>query len=287
MTVFTTPKPIGANVEIQMGSVHLIASDREDTSVVVNPTDPSRDMDVEAAEKTEFEMTGGNRLVVKGHHPRGVFGAILGKYGSVDVTIELPEGSSVDISTGFGDIRVDGRVAEAKLKSGAGEVHADETASAHLVSGFGNVSLGSASGEVRLHTTGDLLVGRIEGNAALKSSNGTISIEEAVGDLRVTSANGDLRVGRARSSVVAKTANGSIAIGEVEAGAVNLQTAAGTVRVGVGEGTAAWIDAKTKFGRVHNTLQASDRPQTTDRSVEISAWTGFGDISVHRASAQT
>ncbi|HEU4320779.1 MAG TPA: hypothetical protein VFS66_11920 [Acidimicrobiia bacterium] len=286
MVAFETPRPIDATVAVQIGSVHVIASARVDTTVVVNPTDPAKGLDVEAAEKTEVELTGGNRLNVKAPHPRGVFGAVLGRYGSVDVTIELPEGSAVEISNGFGDIRVDGRLAETRLKSGAGEIQVDETDKADLVSGFGNVSLGTARGDARLTTTGDLRVGHIEGNAVLKTSNGKVWIEEVDGELRVKSANGDIGIVRARSSVVARTANGSIGIGEVESGAISMQTAAGGLRVGVGVGTAAWVDARTKFGRVHNTLQATDRPGAKDRSVEISAWTGFGDITVHRATAQ-
>lgn len=286
MTLFQTPKVIDAKVEIQIGSVHLIAGDRQDTTVVVNPTDPARELDVEAAARTEVQLHDGNRLVVRTPHPRGVIGAVRGRYGSVDVTIELPEESSVEVSNGFGDIRVDGRVAATKLKSGAGEVQADETANAELVSGFGNVRLNTARGEARLTTTGDLRIGRIEGNAVLKSSNGKIQLGDVGGHLRVKSANGDIEVSRARASVEARTANGRIEIGEVEAGAVNLQTAAGGIRVGVGEGTAAWVDARTKFGRVHNTLQSSERPESADRSVEISVWTGFGDISLHRAPGQ-
>lgn len=283
MSVFQTPAPIGANVEIQIGSVHLIAAEREDTTVVVNPTDPAKELDVEAAAKTQVELTAGNRLVVKTPHPRGVVGAVLGRYGSVDVTIELPEGSAIDVSNGFGDIRVDGRVAEARLKSGAGEVHADETTKADLVSGFGNLTLGTARGEAQLTTTGDIRIGRIEGNAVVKTSNGRTWIDEVAGHLRIKSSNGDIEIARAGSSVVAKTANGRIEIGEVESGSINMQTAAGGLSVGVGEGTAAWVDAKTKFGRVNNTLEATERPESSDRSVEISAWTGFGDITVHRA----
>lgn len=283
MSVFETPQPIDVNVEIQIGSVHLMAADRKDTTVVVNPSDPSRELDVEAARKTEVDLTAGNRLIVKTPHPRGVVGSVFGRHGSVDVVIELPQGSAVDVSNGMGDIRVDGRVAETRLKSGAGEVQADVTATAQLVSGFGNLSLGSATGEATLTTTGDIRIGQIDGNAVVKTSNGNTWVDEIVGHLRVKSANGDIEVGRARASVVARTANGAIGIGEVQAGSINAQTAAGAIRVGVKDGTPAWVEARTKFGRVRNTLVAADRPETSEQSVEISAWTGFGDITVHRA----
>lgn len=285
MDVFETPEPIAADVQIQMGTIHLIAGDRDDTTVAVNPTDPGRDLDVEAAAKTEVDLTG-HRLVVKARHPRGVVGAVFGRYGSVDVTIELPERSSVEVANGLGDIRLDGRMGQVRLKTGAGEVHADATMKAELISGLGDLSLGAARGEVHLTSAGDIRVGRVEGSAVVKNTNGQTWIDEVTGYLRVKSSNGDVEISRALSSVEAKTANGSIEIGEVEAGTITTQTAAGDIRLGVGEGTAAWVDARTKFGRVHNTLEAIDRPETPDRSVEIDAWTGFGDITLHRADRQ-
>lgn len=283
MTVFKTAGPVSADVAIQIGSVHVIASDRADTTVVVNPADARKNVDVEWARDTKVELLGGNRLVVKGPKPAGFVASVLGRYGSIDVTIELPEGSAVDVANGYGDVRVDGRVAGTKVKTGAGDVHVDQATSADLVSGAGAMSLGASRGETRLTSAGDMHVGSIDGNAVVKNMNGKTWIDEVSGHLRVKSANGDIQVSKARSTVVAKTANGNIEIGEVEEGTVDLETASGALRVGVGEGTAAWVDARTSFGRVHNTLQASDRPGATDRAVEITARTSFGDIRIHRA----
>ena len=286
MTELQTSGPISADVTIQIGSVHVIAGDRDETTVSVNPTDRSRGIDVEWAENTQVELMAGSRLVVKGPKPGGLVNTVLGRYGSIDVTVELPHGSRVDVSNGYGDVRIDGRLADAKVRSGAGEIHVDEAGAADLNSGAGAMSLGIAHGETRMTTAGDIRVGRIEGNAVIKNNNGKTWIDEATGHLRVKSANGDIQVTKARSTVVARTANGNIDIGEVVEGTVSMETAAGGLHVGVADGTAAWVDARTSFGRVHRSLQATERPGSTHRSVEITARTGFGDITVHRAQVK-
>ena len=92
MPTFATPKPITVSIELSVGDVRIVASDRTDTIVQVRPTDDSREVDVRDAEQTRVEQTP-DGLVVKTPRPRGL--GLLGKPGSVDVTIELPAGSSV------------------------------------------------------------------------------------------------------------------------------------------------------------------------------------------------
>jgi hypothetical protein len=81
-----------------------------------------------------------------------------------------------------------------------------------------------------------------------------------------------------------KTANGNIAIGEVSSGGVTLGTASGALEIGIKEGSAAWVDAKTQFGRVHNRLQATVAPGESEGEVAVQARTSFGDIYIDRSS---
>jgi hypothetical protein len=46
---------------------------------------------------------------------------------------------------------------------------------------------------------------------------------------------------------------------------------------------AAWLDAKTSFGRVLNTIGEATSPDSAQGTVEIRARTAFGDISIHRS----
>jgi len=76
-----------------------------------------------------------------------------------------------------------------------------------------------------------------------------------------------------------------VRVGEVCRGTVVLETAFGEVEVGIREGTAAWLDATSGFGAVRSELNASDKPSTTEESVEVRARTGYGDIAIRRSAA--
>ena len=83
---FATPEPITVSVELPVGDVRIVASDRSDTTVQVKPTDESRELDVRYAAQTRVERVPGG-LLVKAPRQRGL--GLLGKPGSVDITIEL------------------------------------------------------------------------------------------------------------------------------------------------------------------------------------------------------
>ena len=63
------------------------------------------------------------------------------------------------------------------------------------------------------------------------------------------------------------------------------QTALGKVEIGIRDGVAAWLDLNTRFGSVHNDLDATERPGPGKDAVEVRARTSFGDITVNRSVA--
>jgi DUF4097 and DUF4098 domain-containing protein YvlB len=283
MKKFDTPQPTPVTIEIAVGSVHLIASDRSDTTVTVNPTDRTRRDDVEAAKKTTVEMSDGG-ILVKGPKSRGRLNLIgPGKAGSVDVTVELPSGSNFRGDAGMGDFRADGRLGDAHIRSGAGAVRLDDTADVDVVCGAGNFTLNRAAGKAKVVTAGEIQLGSIDGDAEIKNNSGKTWIGEVTGTARVKSAAGDIIVDHAHGSITAKTATGNIEFAEVESGSIVLETAAGGLDVGIRDGVAAWLDAKTSFGRVLNTIGEATSPDSAEGTVEIRARTAFGDISIHRS----
>lgn len=283
MPSFDTPEPISVTIDVPVGEVHVIASDRSDTVVVVNPRDRARKPDVEAAENTRVEYSSG-RLLIKTPKPRGLGNYIgIGRTGSVDVTIEVPTESGLQGDAGWADFRSDGRLGDVRIKTGAGDLRLDSTRRLHLATGAGNVTVDRALGRTEITAAGDMRIGEIDGEAEIKNLNGKTWVDEVTGGLRVKSANGDITVERAHAEVSAKTANGSIRIGEVVRGSVVLETASGGLDIGIRDGTAAWVDATTRFGRVQNTLDTADGPGPSEETVEIRARTSFGDILIHRS----
>ena len=283
MATFVTPEPISIDLDVLVGNAHLIATARGDTVVVVNPTDSSRKLDIEAARNTQIDISNG-RLVVKTPRPRGIGNLVgMGKYGSVQITVELPQGSELEAKTSLGDVRVDGRLAGTHVRSGAGDVVLDETGSLKVKSGAGAVSVNRAVGNAEITTAGEMHLGALDGRAQITNQSGNTWIAEVAGPLRVKSHNGDITVGRMEADVAAKTAFGSVLLGEVSNGSVSLESAFGGLEVAIREGTAAWVDAKTSFGKVHNRLGSADGPELSEKTVEIQARTSFGDIVIRRA----
>ena len=284
MPTFDTPEPISVTVELDVGDLRIVASDRTDTMVEVRPTDAAKKADVAAAEQTRVEYAGG-RLLIKA--PRGWRQySFRGGGESIDVQVELPAGSHLQGETGVAALRCSGRLGECRYKSGVGDIRLDQAAAVQLRTGVGDITVEGADGDAELTTgSGSLRIDRVGGAAVVKNSNGDTWIGEVAGDLRVNAGNGRISVDQARETVAAKSANGDVRLGEVAHGSVLAQTAFGKVEIGIRDGVAAWLDLNTRFGNVNNDLDASGRPGQDEEAVEVRARTAFGDITVHRSLA--
>ena len=86
MPVFATPEPISVTIDLSVGDVRLVASDRTDTVVEVRPSDESDDSDVQAAQQTRVEYANGT-LTVRGPKSRAF--DFSKKSRSVTVVVEL------------------------------------------------------------------------------------------------------------------------------------------------------------------------------------------------------
>jgi hypothetical protein len=285
MPTFDTPEPISVTLELSVGDLRIVASDRTDTVVDVQPSDPSKASDVTAAEQTRAEYANGTLLI---RAPKGWRQwSPLGPFGreSIDVRIELPAGSHVRGASGVASLRCTGRIGECRFRTGVGNVTLEEAGRVEISGGAGDVTVDAAVGRADITTAGAVRIGRIDGPAVVKNRNGDTWIGEVTGDARVQASNGAISIDRAQAGVVAKTANGDVRLGEVSGGAVVAQSAFGTVEVGVRDGVSAWLDLETKFGTVRSDLDAAERPEPGDDTVEVRARTSMGDVVVHRSFA--
>jgi DUF4097 and DUF4098 domain-containing protein YvlB len=286
MPSFDTPHPIVTSIELSQGTLQIVASDRSDTVVSVNPSDKDRREDIETARKVVIDYANGT-LSITGPKPRGFAVVGWGRSGSVDVSVELPEGSSLRADTGVADFRCHGRLDEVSMKTGVGNVRLDQTGALRVHSGAGHVVVEATSGSAEIVTAGEVTICTVAGDADIRNRNGKTSISRVEGDVKVRSANGDVTIDHASRDVVVKTANGAIRLGRVTRGLVSLETGSGALEIGIQEGTAAWIDATTKFGQVRNTLTPTDRPERPADTVEVRASTAFGDVLITRSSARS
>ncbi|WP_058041031.1 DUF4097 family beta strand repeat-containing protein [Streptomyces roseifaciens] len=282
MPSFDTPEPISATAHVEAGSIRFTAGDRLDTVVEVRPRDPKKDRDVRTADQTEVTYASG---VLTVRTPKGnLLG--LGRPGIVDVAVELPTGSRVDMTGAWAQVLGEGRLGEVHVKTSSGDVRLGTTGPLTLTASHGSITVDRVEGTAEITTsTGSLRVGTVDGSAVLKNSHGTTTIGAATGDLRVRGANGDIIIACAEASVTAATAHGAVRVGDVARGTVQLETSYGAIEIGIREGTAAWLDVSSGSGQVRNMLTASEAPEKTEDAVEVRARTRYGNIDILRAKA--
>src|ERR687895_254419 len=244
MPTFDTPEPIITVIDIVSGHLWINASDRADTVVEVRPTDPAEDGDVQAAKQTQVEYAAGRLAVTT---PKSKIRSLLGRPPSIDVTIDLPTGSRVEAKA-MAEIRGSGRIGASMFDSAAGAIRLDETGRLRLRTGAGDVSVARSAGPADVRTSSrKVWIGAGDGTAA------------------------------------GKTANGDITLGEVVRGAVVLETGFGELEIGVADGTAAWLDVRSRHGSVRSELDPADGAEPGAETVEVRARTGFGDIVIRRS----
>ncbi|MER7919800.1 MULTISPECIES: DUF4097 family beta strand repeat-containing protein [unclassified Streptomyces] len=277
MPAFDTPGPISVTAHVGAGSIRFIASDRPDTVVEVLPGG-KRGKDVRAAEQTEVAYVNGELSV------RTRERAFIGPSGTVEVTVELPTGSRVDVGGSWVQVFGEGGLGEARVKTSVGDVRLDTAGPLKLTVSHGSISVDRVAGGAEITTSsGSLRVGTVQGSAVLKNSHGSTVVGVVTGELRVNGANGDIDIECAEGDVVATTAHGTLRAAEVVRGRVQLETSYGAIEVGVREGTAAWLDVSSERGHVRNTLTASGAPERSKETVEVRARTRYGSIDVRRA----
>jgi hypothetical protein len=281
MPTFTTPDPIDLAVDLQVGSLEIVAGDRDDTIVTVSPTDPAKAVDRRAAEDTRVDLDAG-RLTITSPKPRF---SLVGPFESIDVRVELPAGSRLTAEVGQGAVRTSGRLAATRVKASGGGVEVAHATDLWMRAGHGSATVGTATGTLEVTADhGQIRIGEVDGDAVLKASHGSITIGVAGGDVDAKLSYGDLDIDRAEASVSAKTAYGTVRIGEVRSGAVELESGYGAVSVGVRSGVPAWLDLSSKNGRVRNQLESDGAPDSAEQTVSVRARTQYGDITIQRAN---
>ena len=214
MHTFDTPTPISAVLDIPAGRVRFIAADRADTAVEVLPADSSKGRDVKVAEQTKVEY-GDAVLRIEASAKNQYFGPS----GSIEVTVQLPAGSRVEVKAASAELRGVGRLGDVVFDGAYGErdaVKLDEAASARLTA-----------------LAGDVSVGRLGGAAEISTLKGDIRIAEAVrGKVVLRTQAGDVSVGAAHgvsASLEAGTGHGRIDNGLKNDGAAELDIHATTL----------------------------------------------------------
>ncbi|GMA23958.1 hypothetical protein GCM10025864_17170 [Luteimicrobium album] len=281
---FPTPGPVVLDAELAWARLDVVASERDDTVVTVTPHRPDRSGDARLASETTVELADG---VLRIRTPRSWrFNPLGPSKDSVDVLVELPEGSELRGRLAAGNLVTRGALGAVTFRTSAGDLRVDEAGPLELQSSAGAITVGRATGAVTLTAAvGAVRVREIAGDATVKCHNGSTIVGEITGTLAVRSAHADVTVENARGDVEIKGSYGQTVVERIDRGQVRVESGYGSIDIGVPEGVAAWLDLGSTSGSVRSELEPSSAPSADDAdspTVEIHAQTSWGDVTVRR-----
>lgn len=282
MPVFATPEPISVELDLTVARVLITASATAETTVDIAP-DSQNQASIRDAQDTTADFSGGI-LTITTPRRRGRMFVEGPKSGGIIVRIDLPAGSRLGGKGAAVNIESSGQLGEVALRTAAGRLHLEHVAALTIDTAAGDIVVDRVAGKVEVNGAhGSVWFGVIDGPAKIKSASGLVEVGEARDVLEINGVNGNVSIGQAHTDARARTVNGAVHVGEVRSGSVVLETAAGSIDVGIRKGTAAWLDAKATLGSVRNGLNGMDEPGAAQDKVQLRARTQFGSIDVHRA----
>lgn len=181
---------------------------------------------------------------------RSATGGTRIRSGGLDITVLVPAGSRAEIKDGVGEVRLHGDFARLEARTGAGGIVLDRGAelSTRVTTGAGDITVGPGGAEVSVNTgAGDVVLARSEGDVAVRTGAGDVLVRTAV------------------------------------SGRLSIRSGLGDVTVRVAEGTATHVDLATAFGERDVRLTPADGAHAAERTLEITARSGKGDLRVLRA----
>lgn len=282
MSTYPVEGAASVRVEVQVGRVDILTTARGDVSVDVTPSNPQRSGDRAAAEAVRVDRVG-DTLVVKGPAPSGLR-KLVGPSDSIDVVVEVPEGSAVAATVKYGSARLAGRFGAVRADVPYGELTLDAADRLELKAGHGEYRVTRVEGDAEIEfKSGTIRVGDVGGRLRLKGADGPIVVDRAGGPADLATSSGSVELGSAESGATIRSAYGGVRVGEAVRGVLRIDGSYGNVDVGVRRGTAVWLDATSQHGVVRTDLSADAGPATGDDTLELHIRTGYGSINVHHS----
>jgi hypothetical protein len=261
--VFTVAPGAALRVDNFAGNVTVRAADEGHILVVAvrrAPTGASSDRIQVLYQETA------EGLEVRTVRPTGLLNA------RVDLEIQVPPGTPLEVGTGAGNLEVRGLTAGAQAETGSGNVMAlGLLGDVELSTGSGSVDLQDATGAVTAETgSGNLTLRGIEGDLVGHTGSGGIRVEGASGQVRLDSGNGSVEYrGTPAGECRFETGTGSVVLylpADLDA-RVDLQTSSGSVDVQFP------VDGESTRRRVQGVIGSGEE-------ASIRARTGSGSIDV-------
>jgi DUF4097 and DUF4098 domain-containing protein YvlB len=231
---FPATDPIDLQIRVPAGDVTVRAAATQTARVTLSGAERTLD-----ATRVEFEN--GVLSVIAPDRPR------LGRTADVDVTVEMPEGSSCVAHTASADVRCTGELSSLDVHTASGDVSAE----------------------------------RVSGLARATTASGDVHVGEA-GEVDADSASGDVTIGQVSGPVQVSTASGDVRIDAASGSRAEAKSASGDINIAVTPGIGVYLDLSTMSGTVSSELDPAE--ETGGADMTLSCRTLSGDVQVTRAA---
>jgi Putative adhesin len=271
--VFETPGDVSLQVRLPSGQVVVSAVAEPRTTVEIVPLGRAGADAIDAIE-VRSETRGDGHLITIEQKERIRWGPLQITWGAdVEVRVTCPPGSNLDLSGGSTDLRVDGDLRDAAIKTASGDVRLGDVARRFDVK--------TASGDVR--------AGTIASGGQVVTVSGDLEVARFASELVARSVSGDVCIGAVQGPLELSTTSGDVSLNTVDAGEVRVQTVSGDVHIGVGHGTLVFIDATSVSGDLGSDLgvenELSEEADTAGGPVvPLRVKTVSGDVQIVRSA---
>jgi hypothetical protein len=194
----------------------------------------------------------------------------------VDLELQIPAGTRLELRQGLGDVGVAGVDADLELSLNYGRLRAADSRGALVaMARSGDIDIKSQRGQVDLKTgSGDVRIENMLGATRARTGSGDVSLRGVDGDMDVETGSGDLDLDDVTGSLRARTGSGDVGIRNLGAGPkLDIATGSGDVE-GTGD-LSALRDLTVRTGSGDVELRSS-----TPISLRLSLSTGSGGIKV-------
>ncbi len=272
-------------VEASQGSVSVRGTERSGARVVVT----ARDADLVKDFTVSVESGPREARVSVKRKSSGLLGSFWGGGGSVQIAVEVPHETAVNVETGGGSIELVGLVGGADVSTSGGSIEiADFEGTVKGATSGGGIELSDVRGEVTVRTSGGGIEAiDVEGKLDVRTSGGSIALQSIAGDLVARTSGGSIKIREAGGSVDAETSGGSVyvrfAAGNAKGG--QIETSAGGIRIEIDPQVSLMLDIATSAGSVTSDLPLASSTSSSRTHIVGALGAGGESKLLARASA--
>lgn len=140
------------------------------------------------------------------------------EYASLDLVVDVPAGTPVEIDDGSGDLEVSG-TGDTRIDDGSGEIRVhDLRGGLRIDDGSGDIHARTIPGPVGIDDgSGEIVLEGVGGDVVIEDGSGDIRVTSVIGTVHVSDGSGEIRVvGVERDVIVHDDGSGDIDVREVK-----------------------------------------------------------------------